>query len=115
MLQRTGQTLCHVRVRDVAKAAAGELYERLMGDDKCYDAWKKQNPGATAKQLEKRFIEKKWPLCVEFARASLATLLGRPDVAAEVKEEIMDVLEKDQMLRGKGAMPTIWPAQSTRH
>jgi hypothetical protein len=103
---------CHIQIREIAKAAAGELYERLMGEQHYYDAWKKQNPDCTAKQLEDRFIEKNWPKCIPYARATLALLLRRPDVPDSLKLQIMDVLEKDQsLIRGRrdvrGTYPTV--------
>jgi len=103
---------CHVQIREIAKTAAGELYERLMGDQRHYDAWKKQNPDCTAKQLEERFIAKNWPKCIPYARTTLKLLLGRPDVADSLKEQIIDVLEKDaSLVRGRrdvrGTYPTI--------
>jgi hypothetical protein len=86
---------------EVAKAAAGELYESMMGNDTFYRTWKKQNPGMGPKQLEARFIEKNWGSCLEFARATLTVMLTRPDVEEKVKEEIMVILEQDQALRNR--------------
>lgn len=93
---------CHVQVREVAKAAAGELYDKLMGDNRLFEAWQKQNPDCSRQELERRFIEKNWPKCVQFARATLAALLRQPDVDEKTKLEIVDVLAKDQSLvRGR--------------
>jgi hypothetical protein len=97
----TASQVCHVKVMEVAKAAAGELYESMMGNDAFFKAWKKQNPGANPKQLERRFIEKNWGSCLEFARATLTVMLTRHDVAEELKEEIMVILEQDQTLRNR--------------
>lgn len=105
-VQRTGErAICHVKVAEVAKAAAGELYESLMGNNELFRAWTKQNPGAGPKELERRFIEKNWPRCIEFARTTLTVLLTQPDVSDATKDEIMDVLEKDQSLRNKNIVP----------
>lgn len=102
---------CHVQIREVAKAAAGELYEKLMGDNRLFLAWQKQNPDCSPKELERRFIEKNWPKCIQFARASLAALLRQPDVPEATKLEIMDVLTKDQSLvRGRKDVRTAYPA-----
>ena len=106
-IQKTGQQVCHIRIAEVAKAAAGELYESMMGNNQAFELWKKQNPGATAKQLERRFIQKNWPRCIDFARTTLTLLLTKDDVAETVKEEIMDVLEKDQILRNKAVGPRL--------
>jgi hypothetical protein len=93
---------CHVQIREVAKVAAGELYERLMGDDFYYQAWRKQNPECSAKELERRFIEKNWPKCLAFARATLAQILTQPDVPESTKAQILDVLAKDNtLMRGR--------------
>jgi hypothetical protein len=93
---------CHVQIREVAKAAAGELYERLMGDDRYYAAWRKQNPECGAKELERRFIERNWPQLIDYARESLVALLRQPNVPDHLKAQIMDVLEKDNSLvRGR--------------
>lgn len=103
--QRTGErAICHVRVMEVAKAAAGELYESMMGTNGFYRSWAKQNPGCNGKMLEKRFIDKNWPMCIEFARTTLTIMLTRPDIAESMKDEIMEVLEQDQSLRGKGVL-----------
>ena len=93
---------CHKVIRKVAMEAAGELYERLMGDDQFYDAWRNQNPGLSPKQLETRFIAKNWGKCIDFARASLACMLSRPDVADSLKEDIVEVLTLDAtLIRGR--------------
>ena len=93
---------CHVQIREVAKAAAGELYERLMGDDYYYQTWRKQNPECNARELERRFVEKNWPKCIAFARATLAQLLTQPNVSEDVKAQILDVLAKDNsLIRGR--------------
>lgn len=101
MLQKTNQVACHIRVRDVAQAAAGQLYESMMGNNGFYETWKKQNPGCTPKQLEARFIDRNWPKCLDFARATLAVMLRQPDISDKMKEEVVDILHKDQLLRHK--------------
>ena len=97
--QRTGQVACHVRVRDIAKAAAGQLYESMMGENRFFEMWKQQNPGIGPKELEKRFIDKNWPQCLDIARATLTCMLQRPEISDMMKDDIMDILEKDQYLR----------------
>ena len=92
----------HIQVREVAKGIAGDLYERLMGDNPMFERWKKQNPGCNAKELERRFIEKNWPKCIEYARQALAALLRQPHINEETKLHIVEVLAKDQSLvRGR--------------
>jgi hypothetical protein len=93
---------CHKVVAKVAREAAGELYERLMGEQQFYDPWREQNPGLSPKQLESRFIEKNWGKCIDFARATLACMLGRPDVPEALKEDIMEALVLDaSLIRGR--------------
>jgi hypothetical protein len=89
---------CHVQIREAAKAAAGHLYERLIGDPRYYEAWRKQNPECDPQELERRFVEKNWPKCVAYARKSLAEMLKRSDVPETAKAQIADVLAKDQSL-----------------
>jgi len=90
-----------VQIRDVAKAAAGQLYEQVMGNNEYYRIWQKQHPGMNAKQLEREFIEQNWPKCIEFARTTLIALLAKDDVSEATKEQIMVVLEQDYSLRNK--------------
>lgn len=92
------QKACHKMVAAVAKAAAGELYDTVMGDNEVFSAWKRQNPGATPKQLELRFIAKNWSKCLPFARATLATMLNGP-LEEHLKDQIVDALSKDASLR----------------
>lgn len=93
------QVACHKAIRKVAQEAAGQLYETLMADNVVFEEWKKQNPGLSEKALETRFITKNWGRCIEFARATLGSLLGRPDISDEVKREIHEVLVLDAQLR----------------
>ena len=101
--QVTGQKVCHVRIREVAREAAAELYESMMSQNVYYEAWKKQNADVVGneKELVRRFVERNWVKCIDFARATLTHMLTRPDVAESMKDEIMDVLAKDQVLRNK--------------
>ena len=100
-VQTTGQTVCHKQVRDVAMAAAGQLYESVMSDNRYFSTWKRQNPGCTPKELERRFINKNWPRCIEFARQTLTVMLTRDDISQETKDQIFEVLELDFALRNK--------------
>ena len=54
---------CRIEIRQVAKATAGHLYERVMGDHRVYEEWCRQNPDADPRELERRFIEKNWTKC----------------------------------------------------
>jgi hypothetical protein len=94
-----GRSAVHKEVREVARAAAGELYENVMSNNDIFERWKKQNPGASRKELERRFIAKNWSRCIPFARATMAHLLTLSTVDSTTKERIIDVLVKDQQLR----------------
>jgi hypothetical protein len=102
----------HKLVARVAKEAAHELYEVSMGDNVLRAEWKRQNPGATEKQLIDRFVKRNWGKCLAFARATLARLLTQP-IDERLKEEIMEALVLDQSLRlGReqiqiGKLPTV--------
>ena len=85
------QVAAHYMIRKVAMEAAGEMYERLMADDVMFSAWKKSNPGASGKQLEKRFILRHWSKCIPFARTTLGLMLSRP-LPDDLKESIIDAL-----------------------
>jgi len=100
-VQKTGQMACHIQVRDVAMALCGEMYEVLMGDNKFWTAWQKQNQGASRREMERRFIAKNWPQCIGEARKALTLILINLNSTEEMKEQVMDVLEKDQSLRGQ--------------
>lgn len=93
---------CHKLIRSTAQAAAGELYETLMGDNVFFSTWQKQNPDLSRKGLETRFVAKNWPRCIPFARATLTQLLLRPDIDSSLKEDIMSALVLDSSLvRGR--------------
>jgi hypothetical protein len=49
---------CDIQIRELAKAAAGHRYERLIGDDCFYETWRRQNPDASPHELERRSVEK---------------------------------------------------------
>lgn len=103
-LQKTGQIACHKQIAEVAKVICGELYERLMGDDRFYKAWRNENQGSTIKQMEDRFIERNWTRCVGSARTSLVMILKDPSISEAIKEEVVDILERDRSLvRGRGS------------
>ena len=88
----------HKVVATVAKEAAGQLYETVMGDNVIYTEWKRQNPNMNAKQLEKRFIDKNWGKCIEFARATLSLMLNNHSLPEKVREDIYEALVLDNTL-----------------
>jgi len=100
VLQKTGQAACHVYIRKIAREICAETYEAVMSNNEARDRWKNQNEGATEKQLIKRFVDKNWPKFIEGARTTLGLML-RGDYPESMKEQIMDILEKDQYLRHK--------------
>jgi hypothetical protein len=84
--------VAHKLVASVAREAAGELYETLMSNNRFFEEWKRLNPGLNKKQLEARFIAKNSFRMIDFAKATLAELLHRPDTSAQVKDEIYKAL-----------------------
>ncbi len=89
---------CHQLVAKIAREAAGELYEKMMGIDGFFSAWKAANPSLSAKALEAKFVATRWPACIPFARATLAQLLTN-DLDPAVKDDIMEALVLDSSLR----------------
>ena len=89
---------CHRMIKEVAQAAAGELYETLMTDNRMFEMWREQNPGLTGKQLEVRFVARNWSSCLEFARATLVGLL-KSELDPAHAEAIMEALVLDSSLR----------------
>jgi hypothetical protein len=74
-----------------------------MGDDRFYEAWKRENPDLNSKQLERLFIERNWHNCIGSARRALVAMLTDSSVGQHLKEEVFDVLVKDRSLvRGRG-------------
>jgi len=103
------QIHCHVQVAAVAKEATSELYETLMGDNLMYETWRKQHPGTSDKRLRQLFVDRNWPRCIPFARATLARLLTTP-IDEKVKESIMEVLVKDaSLVRGRVTQADLMP------
>src|SRR5271167_3416969 len=94
----------HKLVASVAQEAANELYDTTMSDNLLFDLWKKQNPGANAKLLRKRFVAKNWGKCIPFARATLETMLTKP-IDDATKEVIMEALVLDNTLLAGRASP----------
>lgn len=94
---------CHKQVAEIARRIAGELYEKLMGDNQFWEVWQEQNPGASRKEMERRFIDRNWGGCLGEARKALVMVLKDPSVSEAIKMEIVDVLEKDaSLMRGRG-------------
>lgn len=93
---------CHKVIREVAKEAAAELYETLMGDNLIYETWRKQNPGVGDVVLRKRFVAKNWGKCIDFARQTLALRLRDPNLDPKLAEDIVEVLTLDAtLIRGR--------------
>lgn len=108
---RLGRASVHREVREVAREAAGQLYDKVMSDNLIFERWKQQNSGASAKELERRFVAANWPRCVPFARATLAHMLTLSTVDSSTKERIMSALVKDQQLRVGRSTPQAIAAQ----
>ena len=92
---------CHKLIAKTAQDMAHELYGELMRDQVLYKAWKAQNVGAGAKALERRFVDRVWPDCIEQARATLALMLRGP-YDEDLKESIYEALQLDKTLAPNG-------------
>ena len=92
--------MCHYMVADVAQAAAERLYEAVMGNNTVREVWKKQNPGATETVLVKRFVDKNWPKCIEFAKQTMVAMLRMDSVEQGMKDKIVEALIKDSEVSG---------------
>jgi len=80
-----------------------------MGDNLMYDSWRKQHPGTSDNRLRQLFVDRNWPRCIPFARATLARLLTTP-IDEKVKESIMEVLVKDaSLVRGRVQQQDLMP------
>jgi len=92
------KAFAHWRVHQTAVAMGHELYEVVMHDNEWSGQWKRVNPGATAKQLEERFVQRNLKLLLPQARATLTHMLNTiPDEA--LKREIYDALILDATLK----------------
>ena len=93
---------CHKLIAETAQAMAHELYDTLMHNNQWYARWRKNNPGASAKALESRFVARNWGKLVPGARATLAGMLNGP-TDQTLKEQIYEALLFDSTLtRGRG-------------
>lgn len=106
---------CHKQIAKTAKGIAAASYEALMSDNLIFSAWKKSHPGKTSKQLLSIFVENKWGLYIEAARATLVLLLREP-IDEKIKEEIMEILALDStLIRGRKNPAQIAGTVSTKH
>lgn len=93
---------CHVEVKKVAEGLAHALFDEMMSRNEIFSKFKEQHPELTTAQMEDKFVAHLWPQLIEQARATLAAMLRNASYSDEMKEEIMDILVKDQTLvRGR--------------
>lgn len=93
--------VAHKQVAAVAREAAGQLFDTLMGCNEIYEAWKFRNPGLDRKALERLFVSTFSPDCVPFARATLAHMLSLPGIDETTKMSIHEALVLDAQLPGR--------------
>ena len=106
-MSRQPQAHCHHMIAQVAKEAAGELYDVVMADNVVFTEWKRQNPGCTPPILVKRFIAKNWGKCIPFARATLTRMLTT-NIDESLKEQIHEALCLDNtLIRGRTPAPEL--------
>ncbi len=93
---------CHKRIAKVAKECCAATYDELMSSSNLlYETWKKKNPGLEGNRLRQHFVNSKWGMFVEAARATLACLLREP-IDEKTKLEIVEILAMDStLIRGR--------------
>lgn len=93
---------CHKAIAKVARNLAAATYQELMScSNQLYDVWKKQTPGLNDKQRQQLFVNRKWGMFIDAARATL-TLQLRSPIDEKVKDEIMEILALDAtLIRGR--------------
>jgi len=107
MTAQPKQIHAHKLVYETARALAHELYDTLMQDQKYYLAWKAQNPSATSKELESRFVDRNVAKCLPTARATLAMMLRGPE-DTPLKQQVFEALCLDaSLVRGRTPQPSI--------
>ena len=88
---------CHKLIRQTAQEMAHECYSELMRRNDWYQGWKALHPECNSKQLEDRWVAKKWGEFVEGARAILAEMLRKP-IDEDLKFSIYEALCLDRTL-----------------
>lgn len=88
----------HFQVKKVAEGLAHALFDELMSRNEIFATFKQQHPDLTTTQMEAKFVAHLWPQLLDQARATMAGMLRSPAYSDEMKEEIMDILVKDQSL-----------------
>lgn len=78
---------CHKLIADTAKGIAEAAYEELAKDDLFFKTWPNR----------KVFVTKWWPTYIPAARATLATMLTKPEHFS-LHSQIEDALIKDWTL-----------------
>lgn len=99
----------HKKVVEVAKAIAHELYDAMMSNNETYAVWQRFCEDLKKSDHEAEFVALATPHLLDDARATLAGLLGQPGKES-LKEEIYDVLMKDNLIRGTGGIVPLAPA-----
>lgn len=95
----------HKEVVEVAKGIAHELYNSMMQNNVTWAVWQKFCEDLARPAMEEEFVRLAWPHLLDDARTMLARLLGMPG-KEHLKEQIHDVLVKDNLIRGtKGLVP----------
>src|SRR5258707_606581 len=91
----------HKLIVETAVGMAHELYDTMMQDNAWWEQWKRQNPGASRKTMERRFVNKNISLLVPQARAALARCLapGQAQGLTDAqRDEIVEALCLDNQL-----------------
>lgn len=94
----------HPMVRDLAEKMANELFETYAQVDGYYSALKEAaskdgTMPATEKRARKLFVARVAPRLFEEARRALTAVLASEDATDYMKQQVMDALIKDNMMR----------------
>ncbi len=93
---------CHKVIAKIARECAGASYDDLMSSSNLvYEVWKRKYPKLDAKRLRQQFVNCKWGMFVESARATLALQLRNP-IDEKTGEKIVEILALDAtLIRGR--------------
>lgn len=85
--------ITHKLIRNVCLGMAAEYYEMMARHDLFYARWPDQQA----------YIQLAWPVFIDEAKKSLATMLSLPSITEHVKAEIAEALIQHHDLQLMGA------------
>ncbi len=93
---------CHHVIAKIARELAAATYEELMSSsNEVFETWKKQTPGLNDKRRQQLFVNRKWGMFIEAARATLTLQLRQP-IDEATGDKIVEILALDAtLIRGR--------------